>query len=73
MVGASCRRDHHSHGGPNDDQDLPISANNSSTRLGATEGSQNREILEAKTTAPCNNKGDNANIVLGIKQLRVLY
>ena len=71
MVGASCRRDHHSHGGQT--KIFPLVANNCSTRLGATEGSQNHEVLEAKTTAPCNNKGDNANIVLGIKQLRVLY
>ena len=47
-------------------------ANNSSARLGATEGSQNHEALEAKTTAPCNNRGDTAYIVLGIKRLRVL-
>jgi hypothetical protein len=44
-------------------------ANNSSMRLGATEGSQ---VLESETSAPCDNKGDNANVVLGIKQLRVL-
>jgi hypothetical protein len=47
-------------------------ANNSSARLGATEGSQNQEVLAAKTTAPCNNRGDNAYVALGMKQLRVL-
>ena len=47
-------------------------ANNTSARLGATEGSQTHQVREAKTTALCNNKGDNANIALGIKQLRVL-
>jgi len=75
-VGASCRMDYHSHGGQTTIKilvQLTDVANNSSTWLRATEGSQNHEVLEAKTTAPCNNKGDNANIVLGIKQLRVLY
>jgi hypothetical protein len=47
-------------------------ANNASARLGASEGSQTHRVLEAKTTALCNNKDDNANIALGIKQLRVL-
>ena len=67
--------DYHSHGGQTTIKilvQLTDVANNSSTWLRATEGSQNHEVLEAKTTAPCNNKGDNANIVLGIKQLRVL-
>jgi len=47
-------------------------ANNASAPLGAIEGSQTHEILEVRTTALCNNKGDNANIALGIKQTRVL-
>ena len=47
-------------------------ANNASAPLGAIEGSQTHEILEVRTTALCNNKGDNANIALGIKQPRDL-
>jgi hypothetical protein len=47
-------------------------ADDASARLGATEDSQIHEFLEVRTTALCNNKGDNANIALGIKQLRVL-
>jgi len=47
-------------------------ANFSSAPLGASEGSQTHEVLEVRTAALCNNKGDNANIALGIKQTRFL-
>jgi hypothetical protein len=47
-------------------------ANNASAQVCAIQGSQNQEVFEAKTTEPCNNRGDNAFIALGMKQLRVL-
>jgi len=44
-----------------------VGTNNAAS--GTTEGSQNQEVFEAN--APCN-KGDNAYIALGMKQVRVL-